>query len=657
MASTKLLVSRYESLGSPAKPPVKKDIRQSFRNLLAVLGMRSATSKLNDPVRNLDDNPMEPAVQDPSAPAPPKKLAGSLFYLSRTPLVWTYCSAVLQGDSVHLSSPTTHSVLIKHCTDVRSMLPDELHPAEKALLPADTKDLKLFQVGFNGRTAEIFATTSVIERARWIGAIWDAILPTSNDRSCHTQVTYRDSESTTPVAHDTRRPSSICSYRALPPLPQSSMSPTPSLHLAVSQTPSIHPLTVPQSPSSQSRTRSKSPSIADLSHLSLVKQRLAQIESKQQSHSAPTSPSSRLSSLRVQIPAEAESKSLTSPTSILDSYAATLEVQCPDQDHPSDCQDLTLSQRDAHNVLLQDIYQMLSGIVHHSQETQSNLNIIQNKLGEPTDSNFEAVRRALEDIHQRLRSDLPYIIKSLADIQAGQAEAPPSCRVDKPDQILAAIREESLKRSVQSQQQTDTVRYLNELNSWLEAFVSGGTAQIQVVAANIDKLCKELGCTGEKDSILRRLNTNGEALQHSVNNLAAMIASESRNGFSRLLDAPVKLTLFSFPCLSAPQSVASLIDQQRQEQEGLLRALAAELSNEIRGERLRFVDAMKEATAINVQMHVEELKKELTREVRADLFAHYSRQTQSVSVAPGQVYPRQDPQPQFMVDPRYAPYS
>ena len=99
---------------------------------------------------------------------------------------------------------------------------------------------------------------------------------------------------------------------------------------------------------------------------------------------------------------------------------------------------------------------------------------------------------------------------------------------------------------------------------------------------------------------------------------------------------------------------------------------SVELSDDIRGERLRFVEAMKEATAINVQsmifncilvcnhrtyrpnlVHVEEFKKELTREVListqevgrlqrerqlleqqiADLFAFYSKQKQSALVS------------------------
>lgn len=60
-----------------------------------------------------------------------------------------------------------------------------------------------------------------------------------------------------------------------------------------------------------------------------------------------------------------------------------------------------------------------------------------------------------------------------------------------------------------------------------------------------------------------------------------------------------------------------MIDRQRMDQERMLKSMATgaplplltavvisyipELTNEIRGERLRFVEAMQEATAINVQ--------------------------------------------------------
>jgi len=69
------------------------------------------------------------------------------------------------------------------------------------------------------------------------------------------------------------------------------------------------------------------------------------------------------------------------------------------------------------------------------------------------------------------------------------------------------------------------------------------------------------------------------------------------------------------------QAIAGLIDRQRHEQEALFRAFTngvyyssflrkysphaldsvTEISCEIKGERLRFVEAMKEATAINIQ--------------------------------------------------------
>ena len=64
---------------------------------------------------------------------------------------------------------------------------------------------------------------------------------------------------------------------------------------------------------------------------------------------------------------------------------------------------------------------------------------------------------------------------------------------------------------MQMEHQTDSIRYLNQLNTvrqldvissrrahpfdaqWLEAFVQHGTSQIEGVAAGVQQLCKELG--------------------------------------------------------------------------------------------------------------------------------------------------------------------
>lgn len=355
-----------------------------------------------------------------------------------------------------------------------------------------------------------------------------------------------------------------------------------------------------------------------------------------------------------------------SPTSILESYgeprsALKSEVSSGvDQVQDGHGVKNTPSDADPSLAILSDIHQIVSGVAQRNKATENTLHSIQDRLGPHTksDTEFADITQALGDIDERIRFDLSNILAEVRAYRGEESKAiskvdqKSSCHLDKLDEILNLLKEDRLQRSVQVNQQTDSVRYLNELNSWLEAFVSGGTAQVQVVAAGVEKLCLELGCSEEKNggasviAAIRHLIHDGHAreqsaseLQLSINSIAALITSESRSGFTT-------------------QSVADLIDQQRQDQEGLLRALTAELSNEIRGERLRFVDAMKEATAINVQMHVEQLKAELAREVRADLFAFYSKQKPHGAPLPRPMYAPQSrmaPPPRVLPN-RYAAY-
>nr|GAT57659.1 predicted protein [Mycena chlorophos] len=612
-----------------------------------------------------------------SFPTTTTSLTSSLYYLyrpSNSPASWILCSATLRDDSVHLVWPdrSSHSIFLRRCADVRSMMLDELDKDERALIPADIDDLKIFQVGLEGESVEKFGTVSIRERARWVSAIWDVILPSGSTTG--SSIRTESSQSTTYEIPLVRRNTT----RALPPLPESPLSPARSSRLAIST--STYPPSGLDSPSS---SRSKSPSIANLSHLSMVKNRLAQIESKQESQSVPSSPSpfnknqstnTRNRPLHIEIPERPVTSAIASPTSILDSYgfASALPPEIQHEFVPSPLLAGTVPPEQ--EVILREIQQMLSDVAEQAVETHRGVTCMQTQMSAPPvpAPELRSISHTLGDVEHKLRSDIPYIIKALADIQAAQegpeikdhmrqlVEAPLGICMAKLDQIVALLKEEETQRSIQSQQQMDSVRYLNELNSWLETFVNGGTAQIQLVAANVEKLCHELGCTSNADNNtqpnileeLRNLLAAGqmrdhlEALQHSVNNLAAMVASDSRGGFT-------------------PQTVANLIEKQRHDQEGLLRALAAELSNEIRGERLRFVDAMKEATAINVQMHVEELKKTLNREVRADLVAYYSKQrpvaVAPTSCAPGQIYHHQQqrmvpgpPGPRGMPDSRYA---
>ncbi|KAF6760319.1 hypothetical protein DFP72DRAFT_102701 [Ephemerocybe angulata] len=195
-------------------------------------------------------------------------------------------------------------------------------------------------------------------------------------------------------------------------------------------------------------------------------------------------------------------------------------------------------------------------------------------------------------------------------------------------------------REQQLLQQADSVRYLNELNTWLEAFVNSGSSHIQGLAASVDMLCADLGGTGAGAATLlgdvRQLVLGMKArdqsmasLQAAVNDLVVSVGSEmGRVG-------------------GDSNALAQMIETQKREQESMLKVFTDEISDEIKGERLRFVEAMREATAINVQMHVEELKKEMGKEVFvmaqeverlhrdkqevehriAELMAFYSKQT------------------------------
>ncbi|KAH8107754.1 hypothetical protein BXZ70DRAFT_9418 [Cristinia sonorae] len=242
--------------------------------------------------------------------------------------------------------------------------------------------------------------------------------------------------------------------------------------------------------------------------------------------------------------------------------------------------------------------------------------------------------------------------------------------------ILELLKNDLDLRAAQTDQQVDSVRYLHELNSWLEAFVNHGTSQIDQVLAGVNHLRKELGPLPDMQTMqdLSSSNNAGDSQQEHPSNLLSeirhlLVASRNREGNTLALEASVNGLVAAVQedlrrgaesrNAMTTESIVGLIERHRQDQERLLRNVASDLSNDIRGERLRFVEAMKEATAINVQIHVEEFKKELTREVLmatqevgrlqkerqnleqqiADLFSFYAKQKQSGGQQP------QDPRP------------
>ena len=83
------------------------------------------------------------------------------------------------------------------------------------------------------------------------------------------------------------------------------------------------------------------------------------------------------------------------------------------------------------------------------------------------------------------------------------------------NELLNRARSGESQQTAQNEQQADSARYLNELNTvsrihfpnyprilrnpskWLETFVNSETSRIQVVASGVQQLCEELGCSNE----------------------------------------------------------------------------------------------------------------------------------------------------------------
>lgn len=67
------------------------------------------------------------------------------------------------------------------------------------------------------------------------------------------------------------------------------------------------------------------------------------------------------------------------------------------------------------------------------------------------------------------------------------------------------------------------------------------------------------------------------------------------------------------------EQLLSASNQQREDTASMLQAIAVDLTNEIKGERVRFIDSMHDATSMNMQIHVDEYKTALSQEVQRSI--------------------------------------
>jgi cytochrome oxidase Cu insertion factor (SCO1/SenC/PrrC family) len=69
-------------------------------------------------------------------------------------------------------NPSTHIIDLTTCADVCSLALSQISANERALLPDKGAGLKVFDIQFEGTRKEMFAATSVQQRAGWVSAIW-----------------------------------------------------------------------------------------------------------------------------------------------------------------------------------------------------------------------------------------------------------------------------------------------------------------------------------------------------------------------------------------------------------------------------------------------------------------------------------------------------
>ncbi|KAJ3803205.1 hypothetical protein GGU11DRAFT_671026 [Lentinula aff. detonsa] len=597
-----------------------------------------------------------------------------------------------------------------------SEIPEQERILLQANIAKESGDPRIFELVFGEAMAtEKFAAPSVTDRASWVSTIWDSILLMQESKSIYRFEDSEKLHSTrlelsmtmAPIVDLSKPLPPPVEERGLPALPPQSecdLGNAPVLscatlpvmernlshdtHLQKTAPYSIPPIiahslsVTPTSPQSL-----RSTSIANLSKRSMVKQRLAQIQNDHSQDSVNYSPvSPRTWNRPLPSPQDIQSEFSginpsrdhfplridTSPKSL---YRKT-DVE-PSSDFPMhsrpyiDTADLIAAQEVQNSkqmVALSDIRHTLSSMNkdisytgHAMSSIDQRLEVLQNRTeSKGSESSSEKlsvqtqdlvdIQKSLDGLQTLLTSNVVTTLKQL-ETDSKHRHSPseptrlhtytnlPVKRIQFAE-VLALLRDQNDKNAQRDLLQTDSVRYLNELNVWLETFVNGGTSQIQVLSTSLQQVLHSLGAITSQDGVTavqglspgQLLNDQGDTaqLRTSLNNAIGHFNGQG----------------------GAVNSIFELIERQRQDHEGLMRLLTNELSNEIKGERLRFVEAMKEATAINIQAQVEEFKKELKREVHgmthevgrlhqekqsienqiADLLAFYSKQANNGSI-------------------------
>ncbi|RSH81638.1 uncharacterized protein EHS24_007817 [Apiotrichum porosum] len=178
-------------------------------------------------------------------------------------------------------------------------------------------------------------------------------------------------------------------------------------------------------------------------------------------------------------------------------------------------------------------------------------------------------------------------------------------------EVHGAIKQLEEARSVQTQQTADIARYLADLNGWLEKFVTNSGSELEKMSNKINNLLgdpeEEGGAhTGFVADMHRMLAEQGEQAN------AQAVQGQRLDGLLSIMgqdrerhEAQAALLDHALPTMQ----------KQQDDTQHMLTGMAIDLANEIKGERVRFIDSMREATTMDLGRQVDEFKKVLSSEV------------------------------------------
>ncbi|KAF8332830.1 uncharacterized protein EI90DRAFT_712607 [Cantharellus anzutake] len=154
-------------------------------------------------------------------------------------------------------------------------------------------------------------------------------------------------------------------------------------------------------------------------------------------------------------------------------------------------------------------------------------------------------------------------------------------------------------------QASENARYLQQLNQWLEGFLQQHSHQGQAIFSGVNQLLDMNSSSQQSASSTTQMLGQIHGLLPEFRQRDAMLDAVHQNLqlLTQQVDQVVQRTQISLD----PRAIEVMLHRHHVETEGLIRTLASEISNEIHGERLRFVEAMKEATSVNLHNQIIEV--------------------------------------------------